>query len=121
MDDDLSGARFSADESRAAAFTRGCYSVVLPDGRLQTVSYTVPDPEQGYVVRVSYDSQASCHQSPVPTPAYTPAPASTLAPTYTPIVYLCSLRIKCLMFTGVPPSFQTLTLVSVQTTYLVDI
>ena len=68
MDDNQSGARFSADESRAADFTRGCYSVLLPDGRTQVVRYTA-DHESGYVAEVTYEGEAKPYVAP-PKPAY---------------------------------------------------
>merc|ERR1711962_1703803 len=49
---------FSARESRVVDDTTGTYQVLLPDGRVQTVSYVVSGPDGGYVVDVVYDGEA---------------------------------------------------------------
>ena len=53
VNDGYSGANFNADESRDGYATKGSYSVALPDGRVQTVTYNV-DGYNGYVADVSY-------------------------------------------------------------------
>ena len=45
---------FGQTESRDDYSTYGSYSVALPDGRLQTVSYTVNE-DGGYIAEVSYE------------------------------------------------------------------
>lgn len=55
---------FNAAESRDGYLTEGRYSVALPDGRVQTVTYTV-DGGAGYVPLVEYAGEA----------VYPPAPA----------------------------------------------
>lgn len=51
--DDYTSNDFGAKESRDGALTNGKYYVALPDGRLQTVTYTV-DGYNGYVPVVEY-------------------------------------------------------------------
>ena len=58
---------FGHKESRSGAHTDGKYFVALPDGRLQTVTYTVDD-DSGYIPLVEYIGEA---QYPV-APAYHP-------------------------------------------------
>merc|ERR1712106_1237013 len=55
--DDYTSNDFGAQEARDGALTKGQYSVSLPDGRLQTVTYTVNGGE-GYVADVQYAGQA---------------------------------------------------------------
>lgn len=55
--DDYTKNDFGAKESRNAALTEGKYYVSLPDGRLQTVTYTV-DGYNGYVPVVEYSGEA---------------------------------------------------------------
>merc|ERR1712168_536591 len=69
--DDYSGSRFNAGENRDGYATSGSYSVNLPDGRIQTVTYTVNDAYSGYVADVSYSGEAKY----APVPAYKPAAA----------------------------------------------
>jgi hypothetical protein len=79
--DDYSGVDFSADESRQADNTAGSYKVLLPDGRVQTVVYTVNGPEGGYIVDVAYEGEAKfapvvpAPYKPAPAPVYKAAPA----------------------------------------------
>merc|ERR1712117_34444 len=55
--DDYAANDFGAQESRDNYLTTGRYSVALPDGRLQTVTYTV-DGGNGYVADVVYSGEA---------------------------------------------------------------
>merc|ERR1712032_1407381 len=64
VNDDYSNSAFDANESREQYLTTGKYSVALPDGRIQTVTYTV-DGGAGYVADVTYQGEA----------VYPPAPA----------------------------------------------
>merc|ERR1712117_264778 len=63
--DDYSAADFGAAESRDNYLTTGKYVVALPDGRVQTVSYTV-DGGNGYVADVVYSGQAQYPDAPAP-------------------------------------------------------
>ncbi|XP_076059603.1 uncharacterized protein LOC143036240 [Oratosquilla oratoria] len=76
---DYSGNDFGHQETRDGYNTQGSYSVLLPDGRLQTVTYTV-NGDSGYVAQVTYEGEAQYpHYEPAPyhpTPApYRPTPA----------------------------------------------
>merc|ERR1719367_2674838 len=53
--DDYSGANFEANEGRDDYATSGSYRVALPDGRIQTVTYTVADEHSGVVMDVQYE------------------------------------------------------------------
>merc|ERR1712025_294392 len=55
--DEYSGANFGASESSDTKVVSGTYTVVLPDGRVQTVKYTADD-YAGYVADVSYQGEA---------------------------------------------------------------
>jgi hypothetical protein len=55
--DDYSGANFNAQESADGKVVTGSYQVALPDGRIQTVTYTA-DHYNGYVADVSYSGEA---------------------------------------------------------------
>ena len=69
--DDYSGAKFAQSETANGKLTSGSYSVNLPDGRIQTVTYTVDD-YAGYVADVKYEGTA---QYPEFKPTYKPASA----------------------------------------------
>merc|ERR1712038_2150019 len=62
-EDDYSAADFGAAESRDNYLTTGKYVVALPDGRVQTVSYTV-DGGNGYVADVQYSGVAQYPDAP---------------------------------------------------------
>ncbi|XP_069164110.1 cuticle protein 7-like [Procambarus clarkii] len=64
--DDASGNDFGHQESRDGPHTQGSYYVLLPDGRLEKVAYTV-DGDSGYVAQVTYEGQA---QHPTTQPQY---------------------------------------------------
>merc|ERR1712106_1189966 len=51
VNDDHSGANFAASQTADGQTVRGSYSVHLPDGRIQTVTYTA-DKYNGYVADV---------------------------------------------------------------------
>ena len=62
MKDGYSGADFGHEESRDGDATSGSYTVQLPDGRLQKVTYYV-DGDNGYVAEVSYEGEAQYPES----------------------------------------------------------
>ena len=91
--DDYTGTNFEATETREGDPTSGSYSVDLPDGRTQIVTYNVADAYSGYVADVSYagepqyapEEPAPQVYSPPPT-VYKPAPAvyAPVPTVYTP-------------------------------------
>merc|ERR1719402_1791391 len=81
--DDYSASNFNAAESSdGAGSAEGSYSVNLPDGRTQHVSYT-SDPVNGYVAAVTYDGTAQYPDTPVVHAAVHAAPVvHAAAPVY---------------------------------------
>ncbi|XP_040582959.2 uncharacterized protein [Lepeophtheirus salmonis] len=80
VSDEYAGLNFGADEARDGYSTQGKYSVALPDGRIQTVSYNVADAYSGYVADVTYSGEAKYEPyHPAPSP-YKPAPVYHAAP-----------------------------------------
>ncbi|CAL4151754.1 unnamed protein product, partial [Meganyctiphanes norvegica] len=71
------GTDFGADESSDGNVVKGSYTVVLPDGRTQKVTYTA-DHYAGYNADVSYSGYA---QYPKPAP-YHPQPYHHAPPPY---------------------------------------
>ena len=57
--------QFNAQEARDGSATQGSYSVALPDGRTQTVTYRVDDAYSGLIADVTYKGEAQY-------PAYQP-------------------------------------------------
>ncbi|XP_071528361.1 uncharacterized protein [Panulirus ornatus] len=76
--DDYSGANYIASESRDGYKTEGSYTVDLPDGRKQTVTYV--DNGDGLEAVVTYEGEA---QYPDHKPSY-PAPPAPYAPPHPP-------------------------------------
>merc|ERR1712152_21175 len=71
--DDYSKAAFNAEEtSDGASNVQGSYRVALPDGRIQTVTYT-SNGYDGYVADVTYEGTAAYPEAPAP--GYKAAPA----------------------------------------------
>merc|ERR1712038_2132104 len=70
--DDYSGAKFNAQETADGKAVSGSYQVALPDGRIQTVTYTA-DHYNGYVADVKYEG-TPVYPEYEPKPAYHPAP-----------------------------------------------
>merc|ERR1712025_207077 len=67
--DDYSGNDLGAQEARERELTNGQYNVLLPDGRLQTVTYTVNGGE-GYVADVQYAGEAQYPVAVAPAATY---------------------------------------------------
>ncbi|XP_071749972.1 uncharacterized protein [Lepeophtheirus salmonis] len=87
--DDYTGSNFSAEENADGKITSGSYKVALPDGRIQTVTYTV-DAYNGFVADVQYEGtpvypkyepKPSSYKA-APIPAYKPTPSYKPAPSY---------------------------------------
>ncbi|XP_040579922.1 uncharacterized protein [Lepeophtheirus salmonis] len=87
--DDYTGSNFSAEENADGKITSGSYKVALPDGRIQTVTYTV-DAYNGFVADVQYEGtpvypkyepKPSSYKA-APVPAYKPTPSYKPAPSY---------------------------------------
>merc|ERR1711935_659912 len=78
---------FGYSETRDGCSTSGKYSVLLPDGRVQTVTYTATC-YGGYNADVSYYGEAKpyVYKKPAykPAPQYKPAPSYKPAPKYKP-------------------------------------
>merc|ERR1711973_291042 len=74
--DDYSGAKFNAQETADGKAVSGSYQVALPDGRIQTVTYTA-DHYNGYIADVKYEG------TPV-YPKYEPKPYAPAKPVYHP-------------------------------------
>merc|ERR1711953_530015 len=74
--DQYTGAHFQASETQdAGGNVLGSYTVNLPDGRVQTVTYTA-DEYGGFVADVKYEGEPVYPQE----KEYTPAPAHKYAP-----------------------------------------
>ena len=83
--DDYSKSNFNAAEtSDASGNVGGSYSVSLPDGRIQTVTYTA-DHTNGYVAEVSYSGEAV--YPPAPAGGYPGEAKAYAAPAYAAPVY----------------------------------
>ncbi|XP_069958351.1 cuticle protein 7-like [Cherax quadricarinatus] len=78
INDDFSGNNFGHQETRDGYDTKGSYSVQLPDGRIQLVTYTVSG-DSGYLAEVKYIGEA---RYPAYQPTYKPVPAYRPAPVY---------------------------------------
>merc|ERR1719323_2074232 len=75
--DDYSGANFEKAETQDNyGNLQGSYRINLPDGRVQTVTYTA-DHENGFVADVKYEGVPQFPDEPKykPAPKYAPAPA----------------------------------------------
>ncbi|XP_047471374.1 pro-resilin-like [Penaeus chinensis] len=70
VNDPPSGNDFGHQEARDGPNTQGSYFILLPDGRLQRVTYTV-NGDSGYVADVTYEGDAQYPSTPRP---YTPTP-----------------------------------------------
>ena len=85
VNDPPSGNDYGQHESRDGDNTQGSYFVLLPDGRLQRVEYTVSG-DSGFVAQVTYEGEAQFPQQGYgkPQPSYGPPAQSygTPAPSY---------------------------------------
>merc|ERR1712088_457783 len=78
--DDYSKANFKKTETQDAyGNVAGSFTIALPDGRLQTTTYTA-DHENGFIAEVTYSGEAQYPPEPKggyghPAPAYAPKPA----------------------------------------------
>nr|XP_040581125.1 cuticle protein 19.8-like [Lepeophtheirus salmonis] len=73
--DDESGVNISADELAENGVVSGSYKVVLPDGRMKIVTYTV-EGDSGFVADVQFEAAPVLAAAPPPPyPKYTPYPA----------------------------------------------
>ncbi|XP_050700487.1 adhesive plaque matrix protein-like [Eriocheir sinensis] len=79
--DHYSGANFGHSESRNGYKTEGSYTVDLPDGRKQIVTYV--DKGDGLEAEVTYEGEAQYPQY-KPQPKYKPEPKYKPAPVYRP-------------------------------------
>merc|ERR1719347_1823446 len=77
VSDDETGADFHQEEERDGDQTRGSYSVNLPDGRVQTVTYYV-NGAGGFVAEVTYEGKAE--YPPAPEGGYGPWTGATAGP-----------------------------------------
>merc|ERR1712038_381956 len=82
--DDYSGANFKAAETADGKAVHGSYQVHLPDGRVQTVTYTA-DHYNGYVADVTYEGVPHYPEAKPYHPAPHPAPYKPAPPPYKPI------------------------------------
>ena len=79
--DQYAGLDFGQTEDRNGDSTKGQYSVALPDGRTQTVTYSV-DGYGGFIADVAYSGEP--RYEPAPAPKYKPAPAPKYKPAPAP-------------------------------------
>merc|ERR1711944_204728 len=82
--DDYSGANFKAAETADGKAVHGSYQVNLPDGRVQTVTYTA-DHYNGFVADVAYEGVPHYPEAKPYHPAPHPAPYKPAPPPYKPI------------------------------------
>ena len=76
--DDYSGNDFGHTETRDGYNTEGSFYVLLPDGRIQKVTYTV-NKDSGFVATVEFEGEVKHEAYGKP-----PAPAYTQPPSYGP-------------------------------------
>ncbi|XP_040573776.1 uncharacterized protein [Lepeophtheirus salmonis] len=78
VSDEYAGLNFGADEARDGYSTQGKYSVALPDGRIQTVTYNVADAYSGYVADVTYSERPNTSHTTLLQLLTSPLPSTTL-------------------------------------------
>jgi len=81
VEDNSSGNQFGHSETSHAGDTEGTYHVLLPDGRLQTVEYTVRR-HAGFQATVQYQGIARSVYQPVEAQAYSYHPSLSHQPTH---------------------------------------
>merc|ERR1712128_234617 len=87
VSDDYSNSNFKKQESQdAAGNVAGSFTIALPDGRIQTTTYTA-DPVNGYVAEVSYEGTPVYPPEPAEGYGYKPAPVYKAAPLVAAPVY----------------------------------
>ncbi|XP_063887857.1 uncharacterized protein LOC135115242 [Scylla paramamosain] len=79
VEDHYSGNDFDHQEEREYDNTKGSYSVQLPDGRLQKVTYYV-DGDSGYIAEVTYEGEAQYPESEESRESYGPPQPTYSAP-----------------------------------------
>lgn len=85
--DDYSKSNFNAEEtSDGASNVQGSYTVALPDGRIQKVTYS-SNGYDGYVADVTYEGTAVYPEAPAPGYKAAPAPAYHAAPAHAPVAH----------------------------------
>merc|ERR1711970_315497 len=84
VNDDYSGANFAQDEQRDGYTTSGSYTVALPDGRTQHVSYHT-DGDSGNIQDVTYDGVPS--YGPAAVVAHSPVVHHAPLVAHTPVVH----------------------------------
>ncbi|XP_037792037.1 cuticle protein 19-like [Penaeus monodon] len=88
VNDQPSGNDFGHEEARDGDNTQGSYYVLLPDGRLQRVTYNV-NGDSGYVADVTYEGEA---RYPTPKASYGP-PQPSLQASHSLLCLKTALRI----------------------------
>merc|ERR1712071_532630 len=84
VQDDYTYNNYGHKETSDGKVVSGSYDVLLPDGRTQTVTYTVDD-HSGYVAKVEYAGEAKYPEYKPPTkPLLTPHPLTPLPLTLPP-------------------------------------
>ena len=73
------GLNYEAHENRDGDITNGGYTVLLPDGRTQHVTYNVGEGYAGYIADVKYSGEAKPYHH-KPAPKYKPAPPTPYKP-----------------------------------------
>ena len=61
VQDQYANVNYGQEEGRNNEETKGQYHVLLPDGRVQTVTYKVGDAYSGYVANVEYSGYSNQH------------------------------------------------------------
>merc|ERR1712106_1225983 len=103
VNDDYTGTSFQANEAREGVPTSGSYSVALPDGRTQTVTYRVADGYSGYVADVSYSGEAQYPD----TPAYKPVAAPAYTPAHVVVKHVAPVYHKAPVYQAAPVYHST--------------